>query len=394
VNFRIGLLIFVTAITATTDGLSRETSLRAFKTLDMSGASVVAPEAMQIRAFGNLFSLELKPNVDLVAALSAGQRNRTASGDLFLKGRLSGRPGSWVRLNRIDGQFSGMFFDGHELYLIDSAAGLVPPDQRAAADDATIVFRMSDLELPIHVDDGAVVAETGVKAANTTADYGEFVAHLQKLAALEGSAMLAMPLTVVSDVEFSNRHGSNTASVVLGRVNLIDGIYAGQLGVGITLWHHEPLASNGTLTATDPSDLLGQFGNFMTSGDGSELPSRGLAHLFTGRNLDGGTVGIAYLNALCSDFFGFGLDQDLSNDTTSALVLAHEVGHNFAARHDDNEEACPVDTIAGIMNSRINGSQQFSDCSLGAMGPAIDGAAACLVETMATDDIFTDGFER
>jgi len=391
-NCRIALLLFFSVFTASTDGLAREASLRAFEALDLSGANTRAPEAMQIRAFGRLFSLELTPNAELMAALPARRRERATDGDVFLKGSLSGRPGSWVRLNRIDGQFSGGFFDGRELYLIDSAAGLVRQQQRAAADDATIVFRFSDLELPIHIDEGAVATPSGA-TADATADYGEFVTHLQEVAALEGDAMFAMPVTIVSDVEFSNRHGSNTASVVLGRINFIDGIYSNQLGVGIALWHHEILSSNGSLTATDSSELLGQFRTFMTGGDGSALPFKGLAHLLTGRNLDGGTVGIAYLNVLCSNSFGFGVDQNLSNDTTSALVLAHELGHNFAARHDNDEESCPAETIAGIMSSSINGSQKFSDCSLAAMGPALDDAAACLVETATGEAVFADGFE-
>lgn len=401
VNFRIGLLIFVTAVTASTEVLSRETSLRAFETLDMPGANAGAPETMQIRAFGRLFSLELTPNTDLMAALPARQRNRLGAGDLFLKGTLSGRPGSWVRLNRIDGQFSGGFHDGDELYLIDSAAGLVPPGQRAVADDAAILFRMSDLELPIHVDDGAVAVDDTRTGTAATTDYATFVGHLREVATLEGTAMLAMPVTIVSDVEFSNRHGSNTASVVLGRINFIDGIYANQLGLGIELWHHEILNTNGALTSSDAGELLEQFGSFLNGGAGSDIPFHGLAHLFTDRDIffvdDEGnqrfsTVGIAWLDTLCNESFGHGVDEDLANETTSALVFAHEVGHNFAARHDDNREACPAGTVAGIMNSSINDSQEFSDCSLDDMSRAV-AEASCLVDVTATDGVFADGFE-
>ncbi|MBS3743328.1 MAG: hypothetical protein KGY48_03135 [Wenzhouxiangellaceae bacterium] len=402
-NFRIGLLIFVTAVTASTDGLSREASLRAFETLDMPGANARAPETLQIRAFGRLFSLELTPNDDLMTALPAGQRNRLGAGDLFLKGTLSGRPGSWVRLNRIDGQFSGGFHDGDELYLIDSAAGLVPPGQRAAADDAAILFRMSDLDLPIHVDDGAVAVDDTRTGTAATTDYATFVGHLREVATLEGTAMLAMPVTIVSDVGFSNRHGSNTASTVLGRINFIDGIYANQLGLGIELWHHEILNANGALTSSDAGELLEQFGSFLNGGAGSDIPFRGLAHLFTGRDLDGNTVGVAFLSGgsrtvLCQRNAGLGVDQDLDNQTVASLVFAHEVGHNFNARHDDNESACP-DLPAeefGIMSSMIGSSQEFSACSIPVMEQALDlvtGEPDCLVEVTATDGIFTDGFE-
>jgi len=401
-NFRIGLLISIAAITASPESVGREVSLRTFETIEMPAeAAARSPSDMQIQAFGRLFSLELAPNADLLASLPPRQRRRVVPDNLFLKGTLAGIPGSWVRLNRIDGRFSGGFFDGEELYLVDSAAALLPPEHDAAAGDATIVFRLSDLDLPIHLDDGAVAAAENPSVTAETTTYDDFAKHLREVAMMADGAMFDMPLTIVSDVRFSDRHGSNTASVVAGRINFIDGIYSNQAGVGIALWHHQILSTDGSLTSGDAPELLEQFGTFFREGDGSDIPFRGLAHLFTGRDIfivDGegnqqsGIVGIAYLDVLCSPAFGFGIDEDLAAETVSALVFAHEVGHNFAARHDDNPDACPADTMPGIMNSSINGSQDFSDCSLEAMDPAV-AEASCLIEATSSDLVFADGFE-
>jgi hypothetical protein len=128
----------------------------------------------------------------------------------------------------------------------------------------------------------------------------------------------------------------------------------------------------------------------MSSGAGSGIPFTGLAHLVTSRSRDGGIAGIAYLGVLCSSFSGYGVDWDAGNETTNGLVFAHELGHNFDAPHDGQNE-CADETFRGIMNPSINGSQEFSQCSLEQMQPAV-AAASCLVTTPNADLIFGDGF--
>ena len=129
----------------------------------------------------------------------------------------------------------------------------------------------------------------------------------------------------------------------------------------------------------------------MTTGNGSGIEHPGLAHLMTGKDMDGSVIGIAYLGVLCSQNFGFGVNQNLNNGTTSMLVIAHEMGHNFGAPHDrQSGSVCENSNIAGIMNPSINGSQEFSTCSLDQMANDI-ASASCLVS--AQEIVFVDGFE-
>jgi hypothetical protein len=231
-------------------------------------------------------------------------------------------------------------------------------------------------------------------------DYATFSAHLRELAVLEGTAAMALPITIVTDTAFNTKHGGSTASVVAGRVNLVDGIYGQQVGVGIQLLHLERLADDGPMTATDPIDLLYQFSEWMYQGDGSGVPFEGTAHLFTNRRRESSTVGVAFLNALCRPWSGYGVNWDSNGDTYSALIFAHELGHNFGAGHDDEttpteenpDPACPGNTEFGIMNSRITGADDFSQCSLDAMAPSVAGAS-CLVPVESTETIFGNGFE-
>lgn len=346
-----------------------------------------------LRAYGRAFELVLSDNADLIGALPPRLRDRLPGDDRFLRGELAGIDGSWVRLNRIGGRVSGAFHDGEHLYLIDRAGGFRLPAGRRAPAGATLVFRLADLRPDAPIDAGGVRTDGSVAGHGAVFDdYATFSAHLRELAVLEGTAAMALPITVVSDRRFGRRYGANTESVVVGRVNLIDGIYGQQVGVGIQLLHHERLADDGPMTATDASGLLSQFRGWMDGGAGSGVPFEGLGHLFTARDLDGGTVGIAFLNVLCSSRAGYGVNQDYGSDTYAALIFAHEVGHNFGAYHDDDRDSCPDGTIAGIMNSRITGADDFSQCSLDAMAPSVAGAS-CLVSVESTETIFGNGFE-
>jgi hypothetical protein len=74
-----------------------------------------------------------------------------------------------------------------------------------------------------------------------------------------------------------------------------------------------------------------------------------LAHFLSGANLGGG---IAYLDAVCNADYGFGVSANLSGNidwssfdgspsgaTWDFVVFAHELGHNFGARH--THDYCP-----------------------------------------------------
>jgi len=355
-------------------------------------------QMLSFRAYGTDWQLDLTDNETLLEALPGhGRRALAEAGHRFFRGEVAGRPGSWVRLSWVGGRFTGGFYDGRELYLVDRAGDLGISGPAGVPPGDTVVFRFSDLDLDRFIDHGAVRGRTRPAATAEAGDYEKFVGHLQEVSALQGSAMMAMPVTIVTDTRFNVRHGADAAAVAAGRLNFVDGIYSSELGTGIVLWHHEALDSDANLTSSDAGTLLEQFRQFMNGGAGSDLPFRGLAHLFSGRDFDGSTIGIAFFSpdgsVLGKRRSGLGVDQDLSSETTSALLFAHETGHNFNARHDDNTDFCPAGTLQGIMASTINGSEEFSQCSLDVMGQTV-ATAGCLVESTVIEDVFSDGFEN
>ena len=94
-------------------------------------------------------------------------------------------------------------------------------------------------------------------------------------------------------------------------------------------------------TTNDPSGLLGQFQSWWNTNQGG-IP-RDVAHLWTGRNMSGSTIGIAYLGVICTQS-AYGADQiRFSGNFNSRVGLfSHELGHNWNAPHCDGTSSCRI----------------------------------------------------
>jgi len=359
-------------------------------------AQLAAPRADDSMQLELLFEqqrllLQLQPNQQLLARLASDQRSRLRQqGARYFSGYVEGDTQSWLRLSWLNGAWEGIVHSAGETWLLDRRAVLQPLLlQTQRSDSVQVIYRAADLQFLQPIDE-AGVRVPGTQHQHHASMSGEDI--LNQLRQVLAGDFSLMPFTAVADTEFIATHGSNSTAVIVSRMNLVDGIYSNQVGVGIQLQTVELLDSNDIITPTNPLDLLAAFGTYMTTGNGSGIEHPGLAHLMTGKNIDGSVIGIAYLGVLCSQNFGFGVNQNLDNGTTSMLVIAHEAGHNFGAPHDgDPDDACGNPNIFGIMNPAINGSQEFSTCSLDQMADDI-ASASCLVTLQ--EIVFVDDFEK
>ena len=163
-------------------------------------------------------------------------------------------------------------------------------------------------------------------------------------------------------------------------------------------------ASQDALFTADNSalDLLDSLRLARNRGDLTYVQSpRSIFHFVTGRNFppvnspvdsnpanDVNVVGIAYLDVFCDTF---GLNTGLTDAGDAffvSLVMAHEIGHNLGAEHDDPAaNGCSSNTH--VMTPSIGGGAgsitEFSSCSTAAIQATMTGALASSVSSQCLD---------
>ena len=353
-------------------------------------------QALRFQAFGREFKLQLQDNATLLTE-TARQAQKAGSGSRYrlLKGFVENQPGSWVRLTMIEDQgigatnkgvrWTGAIWDGQSFFSIAPAYSLAGAlVQPLNPDAAHVIYRLEDTI----IEQGSMSCGTAMNAVperSAASGYLKLVAELQDSAAPDAAgATREILLSAIGDGPFVESFGADSESALLSRFNVVDGIFSEQVGVQIRvsdLRLFQP--GDTTFTESESGALLDQLTDLRASTP--SLQATGVTHLFTGRNLDGTTVGVAYLDALCNSRYSTGLSEARRNLTSDALIAAHEIGHNFGAPHDgDADDACANTPETFIMAPSGNGSDQFSACSIQQMQPAI-AAASCLTAVSSVD---------
>jgi hypothetical protein len=200
---------------------------------------------------------------------------------------------------------------------------------------------------------GALMRSCGVQAdelalAAEATSGGTTGASATQPSALTATQFLEIELGTEADAPFVAQTGGAAAANarMLAIVNLVNGIYETDLGLTNRVVVQRTHSTSDPYTTTNSGNLLDQFT--------SEFPRNVAARhddalLFTGRELDGSTVGVAWLEATCSPY-RYGLAQFLSrSDSLTSLIAAHELGHNLGARHSG----------AGLMSPTIDPAANY-----------------------------------
>lgn len=129
--------------------------------------------------------------------------------------------------------------------------------------------------------------------------------------------------------------------------------------VGLEIWSDRDLIS-----VTPPAGAnLDAFRTWRSS-DLLKRKKHDNAHLISGIDFEGSTVGLAYIGTLCSGH-SVGVVQD-HNDRAIAVgaTLAHEMGHNLGMNHDDSSGCvCSGDSCIMAAALSYNVPRTFSSCS-------------------------------
>jgi len=329
-------------------------------------------QKLGFNAFSRHFDIALTPNHTL---LDAVEREALGSALEIYRGSLAGSPDSWARIVIADGLPRGLVFDGAEMYAIE------------AEDGEARIYRLAD----IHVEPGALACGHAGGASNGAELFKTVIDEAAPVVLAAQGATSEIDVAVVADFEFASDKGSNAEAAMITRMNNVDGIFSSQLGVQINVGRVDVFSSSNDPFSdeTNASNLLDEVADFRSGS--AQQRANGLTHLFTGRNLDGSTVGIAFGGALCLNRFGAGLTQATGSVTIDSLIVAHELGHNFGAPHDGtsdgNCESTPQDFL---MAPSINGSDTFSNCSITEMQDDVS-RASCITALASVDVAIAPG---
>lgn len=156
-----------------------------------------------------------------------------------------------------------------------------------------------------------------------------------------------------ADGEYHNNKGSvaNVENAINTIFNAVNVQYDTQVDIihNITTINVWTSAGSDPYTTSNPSTLLNQFRNYWNANMGGV--QRDVAHYFTGKNLSGSVIGIAYLSAICTNN-GYGISQNIGGASCRSDLTAHELGHNWSANHC----SCPGNT----MNSGLTCANNFT----------------------------------
>ena len=264
----------------------------------------------------------------------------------------------------------GAIITGTDKYFIEPARAL----SKTAQTDEFVFYSIKDV---VDTD-----AECGVTLADEVAAQQQVQAasNEDEVAAAINSVTPLSPLAIAriatdADAEYVNGLGGSDAARdrILQIMNVVDGIYQVEIGVSFQIvfqnfWDN---AATDPYTQTDAGARLTQFKNHWNGRtDGGFGTERSLAHLWTGIDLDSTTIGIASLAVVCkSPTNAYGLSQRFPltglSDARTAILTAHEIGHNFGAAHTNQnlpaEFAISCDNT--IMESGLGSRTGSSFCT-------------------------------
>jgi hypothetical protein len=283
-------------------------------------------------------------------------------------------------------------------HVVFSNADVVRPDDvRCGNDDADLGLPEWMLGNP--VDPGESAGAGGGSAGGFGGD-GE--------GGVAGSSPNVTEIAFDADFEFFQRNGSSAAATVNdieGVMNSVTLVY--DRDVNIT---YEYTAFVVRTTAADPytttvmTDLLCEFRNTWNLPPENEI-RRDVAQLFTGKNITGNVIGLAWLGVVCNQSgndCGTGGNLAYSTvesrfSTNAALrtsLSAHELGHNWQSQHCDGSSPCNIMcSIINSCNGTTGGNLKFGTSAISQI-TAFRNAVVCdpaLPAPLAVP--FEDGFD-
>jgi hypothetical protein len=330
-------------------------------------APMFANATVTVLIDGAAYPAQLRENNELLSRLHL-QRSVHAR---HYEGELTGVDDSWVRVSVIRGRWQGVVSLTGQRFVIDT------PAQRGNGD--VVLDAQSPLELMSPSScaaDGTAINTTPLAATLSTGTAAATLPAIPCQATVGGVCLLA-ELDLAFDLLFQQLYPTTYQDQGAALLNIVDGFYRNDLGIAFDALTMTFLSSNVFSTTTVAGDLLTDI---TTKKNTSQLTfianPRAILHVVTGRDFDTTTVGIANVGSLCSASNNAGTSQVVRSGGSpstglTALVMAHEMGHNLGASHDGTG----TNTCGGgfiMATTLVSNAAHFSSCSIGEMSAQIN----------------------
>ena len=297
------------------------------------------------------------------------------------RGKVSGAENTFVRLVLDGERLQGIIITPGETFYVEPVRDLTP----AAAGKEYVFYAGSDVKQTDGECGVTLAGKIAERAAAAGLTNGSGAATTSALSTPKPEEIFApMPeadIATEADFEFFQLSGNSVANAnsdILNIMTQVDGIYESQLGMSMRVVFQRVWTTNtDPYTLTDSEDALFEFAeNYDDTFLPGAPPTRDLTHMFTGKEFDGSTIGIAFTGVVCDAppaSYGISESKFLENNPSPGItpiaqrvaVTAHEIGHNFSASHTSPvPPATPnCDTANSIMNASVTGSSNFCQFS-------------------------------
>jgi hypothetical protein len=284
-------------------------------------------------------------------------------------GHLVGGQEGTVRLTANRGLFTGYVRTADDWVFVDPLREFVPN----APKNAAVVYREADVR----------PEASGLCGVTHRLKVGgeQGIGLPPGLIGKNHTTLRTLQVATEADGQYYQAYGNpGLFNRIQGILNDVDGIYEDEINLSISITYQQawPSVGGDPYTSLDAVTTLNQFRSWWNANRGGT--TRDTAHMFSGKDFNGGTIGIAWVGVICnSATLSYGISQDFGNSSQRAALTAHEIGHNLDADHDTSGCAS-CNGFGPIMCPSIqsNGALQFSSCSINQINTHTHNNGSCL----------------
>jgi PKD repeat protein len=340
------------------------------------------PEQAEVSlSLGNSFNWDFKlhprdirsENYSLVASTAEGKKYYPKSKNKTFRGYLLNQDGGSVYLT-LDTEFIFGYFEiSQETFFIEPLWRLKPD----VPHDWFLVYKVSD-----------VIEDQNLHCAFDEMEHKKQILTKEPEKETPNEKVAGecykVEIAIASDWLMFDNFGSvaNVENFTLGNLNNVQGNYddefADEIQFEIVTQFVSSCSSCDPWTSSTSSDLLlpafrnwGNQGGFGVSYD--------VASLWSDRNFQGSTIGLAWVGVLCETNRYNILQHFTTNSNQLRVLQAHELGHNFNSLHDsqgsntimapsvnssNNWSSNSQNVINSYINAVANNSSCFSGCTV------------------------------